>query len=139
MLVELDADKEAKTANGWTPLHYAAVSGHVDAVTVLVQMGVDKEAKGSRDWVRDSQRKILSLSPGKGLHHQRSSSLQVCDPVFNQVPKPKPHPLTSGMGCYLRPKQPGAPHTSFGTYLETKCPASSMWSMRATQYACLGL
>jgi hypothetical protein len=31
-----------------------------------------------------------SLSPGKGLHHQRSSSL--CD----KVPKPKPHPSTSG-------------------------------------------
>jgi ankyrin repeat protein len=44
-LVELGADKDAKSVDGVTPLHYAANQGHVEAITVLVQMGVDKDAK----------------------------------------------------------------------------------------------
>jgi ankyrin repeat protein len=39
------ADKEANCAAGRTALHYAAVNGHVEAITVLVQAGADTDAK----------------------------------------------------------------------------------------------
>jgi hypothetical protein len=45
MLVQLGADKEAKSDRGMMPLHHAAVNGHVETVTVLLQLGLDKEAK----------------------------------------------------------------------------------------------
>jgi ankyrin repeat protein len=45
VLVELGANKEAKTVTGLTPLHVAALRGRVEAMKVLVQLGVDKEAK----------------------------------------------------------------------------------------------
>jgi ankyrin repeat protein len=32
-------------ASGWTPLHQAAFNGRVEVIPVLVQMGVDKDAK----------------------------------------------------------------------------------------------
>jgi hypothetical protein len=44
-LEQLGADKEAKEAGGQTPLHVAAVEGHVEAIKALVQLGVNKEAK----------------------------------------------------------------------------------------------
>ena len=44
-MVQLGADKEAKSAGGQTPLHIAAIEGHVQAIKALVQLGADKEAK----------------------------------------------------------------------------------------------
>jgi hypothetical protein len=40
-LVEMGADKEAASANGGRALHAAAVWGHVEAVTTLVELGAD--------------------------------------------------------------------------------------------------
>ena len=45
VLLEMDAEKEAKAADGSTLLHQAAHNGHVEAMELLVQMGVDEEAK----------------------------------------------------------------------------------------------
>jgi ankyrin repeat protein len=42
--VELDADEEAKAVGGATPLHVAAVSGHVAAMRMLVELGADIDA-----------------------------------------------------------------------------------------------
>ena len=43
----LGADKDTKDAIGMTPLHVAAIRGQVEAMPrVLVQLRVDKEAKG---------------------------------------------------------------------------------------------
>ena len=42
-LVELGADKDAKDASGWTPLHHAAYNGHVEAITVLAQLGLRRQ------------------------------------------------------------------------------------------------
>jgi hypothetical protein len=42
---ERDAEKEAKDANGRTPLHTAAHNGQLEAIKLLVQLGVNKEAK----------------------------------------------------------------------------------------------
>jgi len=46
-LVELGADKEAKSVNGSTPLHRAAYNGHVEAATALVALGADVQAKAA--------------------------------------------------------------------------------------------
>jgi ankyrin repeat protein len=43
-LMAMGADKNAKNANGETPLHIAADHGHVETVTALVMHGADKEA-----------------------------------------------------------------------------------------------
>ena len=45
VLVELGADKDAKTAGGGTPLHHAAGMGYVEAVKVLAQLGADIAAQ----------------------------------------------------------------------------------------------
>ena len=45
VLLEMDAEKEAKDDNGSRPLHQAAYSGHVEAMELLVQMGAEKDAK----------------------------------------------------------------------------------------------
>jgi ankyrin repeat protein len=47
-LVELEADTEAATANGSTPLHQAACHGHVEVVTTLVELGADIGALNGR-------------------------------------------------------------------------------------------
>ena len=41
VLIELGANKDAKTATGLTPLRVAALRGSVEAIKVLVQLGVD--------------------------------------------------------------------------------------------------
>ena len=43
-LVEHEADVHVQAANGWTPLHVAAVNGHVEVATTLVQLGADVQA-----------------------------------------------------------------------------------------------
>jgi rubrerythrin len=45
VLVEMGVNKEAKDDGGLTPLHVAAVNGHVEAVTVLAQLGADIAAR----------------------------------------------------------------------------------------------
>jgi ankyrin repeat protein len=44
-LLELGADKDAKTANGATALHLAADHGHVEAIKVLAELGADKRRR----------------------------------------------------------------------------------------------
>ena len=44
-LVALGADMEAKTTEGATPLHHAALYGQVEAVKTLVALGADQGAK----------------------------------------------------------------------------------------------
>jgi hypothetical protein len=39
---------EARTADGATPLHYAATNGHVEALKTLVALGADMEAKSAK-------------------------------------------------------------------------------------------
>ncbi|KAF8252107.1 ankyrin, partial [Wilcoxina mikolae CBS 423.85] len=39
------ATLEAKDCLGWTPLHYAAFSGHDDMVRLLIELGADKESR----------------------------------------------------------------------------------------------
>jgi hypothetical protein len=74
------------------------------------------------DWVRDSQRKIFSLSPGKRLHHQRSSRhamVPLSDTSTHpKGEKPAKDPLNSAFldGVLPAPLAArGAPHSSFGT------------------------
>jgi ankyrin repeat protein len=38
LLVQMGAEKDAKDANGRTPLHWAAAMGHVEAMQLLVQL-----------------------------------------------------------------------------------------------------
>ena len=45
VLVELGANKDAKTANGGTPLYVAALFGKVEAVKVLAECGVNISAR----------------------------------------------------------------------------------------------
>jgi hypothetical protein len=45
VLVELGANKNAKSAAGMTPLLCAAANGHVEAIKVLVQLGADIAAR----------------------------------------------------------------------------------------------
>ena len=42
--VEIGADEDAKDADGAMSLHSAAGNGHVEATTVLLQLGLDKDA-----------------------------------------------------------------------------------------------
>jgi hypothetical protein len=66
-----------------------------------------------------SQRKIYSLSPGKRLHHQRSSRhamVPLSDTGLHPERSTKFGIFRDGALPLLRPLQPGAPHSSFGTY-----------------------
>jgi ankyrin repeat protein len=47
LLVELGADKEAKDADGCTPLHHAAANGHVEVIKLLVEMGAQVDARAA--------------------------------------------------------------------------------------------
>jgi hypothetical protein len=50
VLVELGADKDAKTVNGRTPLHLAAAHfGQVEVMRVLVELGQRREGREGRD------------------------------------------------------------------------------------------
>ena len=44
-LIQMGAKKDERDETGRTPLHLAAVEGHVDAVAGLVMMGVDVRVK----------------------------------------------------------------------------------------------
>jgi ankyrin repeat protein len=44
LLIEIGAQLEAKTSDGWTPLHLAAERGHVEIVRLLCNRGADVEA-----------------------------------------------------------------------------------------------
>ena len=39
------ADKEASDDDGWTPLHFAALRGHLSVVQYLCEQGADKDAR----------------------------------------------------------------------------------------------
>jgi ankyrin repeat protein len=45
MLVDNDADVNARQQQGWTPLHGAAQSGDRDLVKLLLAKGADREAR----------------------------------------------------------------------------------------------
>jgi ankyrin repeat protein len=45
VLVQLGVDKDAKGVGGVTPLHVAAINGHVEAVKTLAQLGADIAAR----------------------------------------------------------------------------------------------
>jgi hypothetical protein len=79
VLIELGADKKAKTAYGWTPLHTAAQYGQEAAVRVLIELGADKEAKtaygsiplhiaarhGRKGWPKRAVRMLVELGADK--------------------------------------------------------------------------
>ena len=69
LLLERGADPNATTKEGWTPLHVAAKSGHLDMMKLLESLGAskdlkDKEGKIPGDLIfrRPDQ---ISLDPGK--------------------------------------------------------------------------
>ena len=69
MLVELGADKEAKDADGCTPLHHAAANGHVEVIKLLAEMGAQVDARAA-----DGET-ALQVSIRKG-HHQAAQVLR---------------------------------------------------------------
>jgi len=48
LLLDRGADVEAKDKNGITPLHLAAVNGHLDTVRLLLDGGADVNAKDDK-------------------------------------------------------------------------------------------
>ena len=60
LLVENEADMEAKDKNQWTPLMYAAGKGHREVVDLLVEKEADMEAKDKNQWTP------LMYAAGKG-------------------------------------------------------------------------
>ena len=56
-MVEAGADIEASAYDGFRPLHVAALHGHVEVVTTLVELGADIDA-----WL---ERHLCSLASNK--------------------------------------------------------------------------
>jgi len=50
LLVELGADRDAKSNDGSTALHRAAFLGHEAVVRLLVELGADRDAKSNDGW-----------------------------------------------------------------------------------------
>jgi ankyrin repeat protein len=69
VLVQLDADKDAKDANGATALHLAAAEGQMEAIKALVQLGAQVDAQDVNGETP------LQLSIGRG-HHQAAQVLR---------------------------------------------------------------
>jgi ankyrin repeat protein len=40
-----ESAESRRAQDGWTPLHYASWSGHVDCARLLLERGADKNAK----------------------------------------------------------------------------------------------
>jgi ankyrin repeat protein len=60
-LVAAGADLEEQyDVDGWRPLHVAAAMGMLEVVTVLVELGADKEAKEANGW------RPLHMAAGNG-------------------------------------------------------------------------
>jgi len=49
-LIELGADIEAKSANGYTPLHWAAWINSLDVARLLLDRGAEVDAKDDDGW-----------------------------------------------------------------------------------------
>ena len=50
MVKRTQADMEARDGSDRTPLHWAALEGHLPVKQYLCEDGADKEARGERDW-----------------------------------------------------------------------------------------
>ena len=49
-LIERGADVDAKDNNGWTPLHWASDSNHIEIAKLLIDRGADVDAKDNWGW-----------------------------------------------------------------------------------------
>ena len=49
-LLKKGANPNARTEGCWTPLHWAALNGHLDVVKLLLEKGADLDAKSEGDW-----------------------------------------------------------------------------------------
>jgi ankyrin repeat protein len=63
-LAELGADVHAAAAGGWTPLHTAALNGHMEAMRALVELGADVHA--------------VTTSGNTALHYASTTETVVC-------------------------------------------------------------
>jgi ankyrin repeat protein len=58
LLIDKGAQLEAKTSNGWTPLHCAADQGHVEIVRLFCDRGADVEARTNDNLYRPGSRPL---------------------------------------------------------------------------------
>ena len=50
VLLDRGAEVNAKTNNGWTPLHEAALNGHATVAALLLDRGAEVNAKTNNGW-----------------------------------------------------------------------------------------
>ena len=50
LLIEAQADKDARNKDQWTPLHLAAANGHEVVARLLIEAQADKDARNANQW-----------------------------------------------------------------------------------------
>lgn len=62
LLVSRSGDKSCKDKQGYTPLHAAAASGHIDIVKYLLRMGAEVRRWSKVFWTRSRDELVLALA-----------------------------------------------------------------------------